>query len=72
MTTQEAADYLNVSRPYFIKLLDKKKIPYHKTGNRRKVLTSDIVTYKNKLKLSREKGLEKLTALSQEMEGDRY
>lgn len=72
MTTQEAADFLNVSRPYFIKLLEQKKIPYHRIGNRRKVLTSDIVTYKKRLKVSREKSLAKMTALSQELEGDSY
>ncbi len=72
MTTQEAANFLNVSRPYFIKLLDQNKIAHHKIGNRRKVLTSDVVDFKNKLKATREKGLLKLSVLSQEMEGEDY
>jgi len=72
MTTQEAAEFLNISRPFFIKLLEQKKIPYHKTGNRRKVLTSDIVNYKEKIRASREKSLKKMTALAQEMEGVKY
>ena len=72
MTTQEAADFLNVSRPYFIKLLEQKKISFHKVGNRRKVLTADVVAYKEKIKVHREKGLTKLAALSQEMEGEDY
>ena len=72
MTTQEAADFLNVSRPYFIKLLEQKKISFHKVGNRRKVLTADVVAYKEKIKVNREKGLTKLAALSQEMEGEDY
>jgi excisionase family DNA binding protein len=72
MTTQEAANFLNVSRPYFIKLLDEKAIAFHKVGNRRKVLTADVTAYKEKLKHSREKGLAKMAALSQEMEGENY
>lgn len=72
MATQEAADFLNVSCPYFIKLLGQKKIPFHKVGNRRKVLTADVVAYKENLKLSKEKDLAKMAALSQEMEGENY
>jgi len=72
MTTQKAAEFLNISRPFFIKLLEQKKIPYHKTGNRRKVLTSDIVNYKEKIRAFREKNLKKMTALAQEMEGVKY
>ena len=45
MTTQEAADFLNMSRPYLIKILENKEIPYIKVGNRRKILTEDIMRY---------------------------
>ena len=48
MTTQEAADCLNMSRPYLIKILENQEIPYIKVGNRRKILTEDIMIYQQK------------------------
>ncbi len=48
MTTQEAAEVLNVSRPYLVKLLDQKEIPYIKVGNRRKIYAQDVFLYLQK------------------------
>ena len=53
MTTQEAADFLNMSRPYLIKILSNQEIPYIKVGNRRKILTEDIIKYQQKRDKSR-------------------
>ena len=48
MTTTEAAEVLNVSRPYLVKLLEQKEIPYIQVGNRRKILALDVFLYLQK------------------------
>ena len=65
LTTQEAADLLNVSRPTLIKLLDEGAIPYHRAGNRRKVKFADLRAYQEKLEQERLATLDELSALDQ-------
>lgn len=67
LTTQEAADMLNVSRPTLIKLLDENAIPFHRTGNRRKVRFTNVLHYKHQLETNRLQALEELSALDQEL-----
>ena len=62
MTTQQAADFLNVSRPYLIKLLDEGKIPYRLVGAHRRLTKEDVQMYDSKITREREKILDELVA----------
>jgi len=66
LTTQQAADMLNMSRPTLIKLLDEAAIPFSRTGNRRKVAYVDVMKYKDDLLNRRLASLDELSALDQE------
>ncbi|MDJ0624946.1 MAG: helix-turn-helix domain-containing protein [Candidatus Caenarcaniphilales bacterium] len=67
LTTQQAADYLNVSRPYLIGLLNEGKIDYRKVGKHRRVLFKDLVIYKEESYKRSMEALDEITKTSQEL-----
>ena len=66
MSTQEAADILNVSRPYLIKLLEQGDIPYTKVGTHRRIHLSDLMEYKKRRDAERERAINEIARISQE------
>jgi excisionase family DNA binding protein len=66
LTTQEAADILNVSRPYLVKLLEEGQIPFNKVGTHRRIRFSDLMDYKKQRDAQRTHSLSELTQISQE------
>ncbi|ACB52037.1 unknown [Crocosphaera subtropica ATCC 51142] len=67
LTTQEAADILNVSRPYVIKLLESGEIPFTKVGKHRRIRFEDIMNYKDNIDRKRSEVLDKLVEQAQEL-----
>jgi len=68
MTTQEAARFLNVSRPYVIGLLKANKMPCHKVGAHRRIRFEDLVRYKEDRKIVSDKAIHALVDQAQELE----
>ena len=68
LTTQEAADLLNVSRPFIIKLLEDGKISYKMVGTRRKILFKNLMLYKETMYHARLKTLDDLSKDAQDLD----
>lgn len=67
LTTQQAADFLNVSRPWIIKLIERNDLPHHMVGTHRRILFSDLRAYRDRTKQSQQRALDRLAADAQAM-----
>lgn len=68
LDTQQAANLLNVSKSYLIKLLESQEIPYRKIGKHQRISAKDLYEYKAKIDAKRSQTLNELTALTEELD----
>lgn len=63
LTTQEAANFLGISRPTLVKLLESDEIPFHRpgAGRHRRVRLQDVLSYQERKRVERREALDELT-----------
>lgn len=67
VTTQQAADMLNVSRPHLVKLLKQGALPFKKVGSHRRILREDLLTYEARQAKQQEHQLQLLADQAQKL-----
>ena len=67
MTTQQAADFLNVSRPHLVTLLESNELSYRKVGTHRRILFKDLLAYRQRTRIRSKQALAELTNQAQEL-----
>lgn len=67
MTTSQAASFLNVSRPYFSRLLEAGKLPFHTVGTHKRVSLRNLMAYRDRQEEESYAALAELQAQAQEL-----
>lgn len=64
LTTQQAADFLNVSRPFLIKQLESGVLPFHKVGSHRRIKFQDVVSYGERMRADQRAAIDEMLSSS--------
>lgn len=70
LTTQQAADMLNVSRPFLVKLIESGQLAHYKVGTHRRIKAADLLRYRQDREERQRKALGNLARLGQEIESE--
>lgn len=70
VSTQEAADFLEISRSHVVRLLEKGDIPFTKAGTHRRIKMSDLIAYQKALKATRKRQLKFLAKQARDLNLD--
>lgn len=67
LTTQQAADFLNVSRPFVVDLIERGKLPARRVGRHRRIKFGDLVAYEKTAMAKQQAALDDMARISQEL-----
>lgn len=69
LTTQQAANLLNVSRQYLVRLVEQRRLPHQKTGKHRRLKIEDVLAFKEERDRGRRAALRELSRVTEEIGG---